>query len=245
LNIVSIRDVQRWLDKEPIASGGSADVQRIREAVAVLSRPKPRQEDVRPLQRKWQVAQQKDKKRTLLADVLQELQAKVIQAALKLQLELADSTEQPPEGRSGDDSSAAPPAPQLDAPQAASDRQVLRECNDWLQTLPSQEISKSKPLQRLQIALALLQSRSSRQQRQDVQQLLGDWSVPPKTDGGKRKYHEVKAHLVAKLAEETHRLQRMQDAAKAARTDDAASSAGGRFSDIQAALQRASVQTKT
>ena len=56
LKILSIRDVQRWLAEEPIASCTSADMQRIREAVAVLSRPKPRQEDVEPLQPKWQVA---------------------------------------------------------------------------------------------------------------------------------------------------------------------------------------------
>ena len=62
----SIRDVQRWLAEEHIASCTGADIQRIREAVAVLSRPKPRQEDVQPLQRKWQVAQQQeDKKRRL------------------------------------------------------------------------------------------------------------------------------------------------------------------------------------
>ena len=59
LQLSSIRDVQRWLAEEPNASCSSADMQRIREAVAVLSRPNPRQEDVRPLQSKWQVAQKK------------------------------------------------------------------------------------------------------------------------------------------------------------------------------------------
>ena len=62
VKIVSTRDVQRWLAEEPIARCSSADMQRIREAVAVLSRPMPRQEEVRPLQRKWQVAHLKDKK---------------------------------------------------------------------------------------------------------------------------------------------------------------------------------------
>ena len=61
--IVSIRDVQHWLADESIASCSSADVHRIREAAAVLSHPKPRQADVRPLQSKWQVAQQIGKKR--------------------------------------------------------------------------------------------------------------------------------------------------------------------------------------
>ena len=95
LKILSIRDVQRWLAEEPIASCSSADAQRIREAVGVLSHPKPRKEDVRPLQSKWQVAQKKDKKPRPLVEVLHEFQGKVIKAAKKLQLELSDSAEQP------------------------------------------------------------------------------------------------------------------------------------------------------
>ena len=59
LKISSIRDVQRWLAEEHVASWRSVGAQRIREAVAVLAHPKPRQEDVRPLQDKWQVAQKK------------------------------------------------------------------------------------------------------------------------------------------------------------------------------------------
>ena len=86
LKILSIRDVQRWLAEEPIASCSSADMQRIREAVAVLLTPKPRQEDVRPLQNKWQVAQKKDKKKR---------PGKVIKAAQELQQELADSAAKP------------------------------------------------------------------------------------------------------------------------------------------------------
>ena len=80
---------------EPIANCSGADMQRVREAVAVLSRPEPRQEDVRPLQNKWQVAAQKDKKSRPLGEVLQEFQGKVIKAAEKLQVELLDSAEQP------------------------------------------------------------------------------------------------------------------------------------------------------
>ena len=91
----SIRDVQRWLAEEHIASCSGADIRRIREAVAVLSRPKPRQEDVQPLQGKWQVAQQKYKKRRPLDDVLHEFQGKVIKAAQQLQVELSSSAEQP------------------------------------------------------------------------------------------------------------------------------------------------------
>ena len=43
---LSIHDVQRWMAEEPFASCSNAEAQRIREAVAVLSRSKPRQEDV-------------------------------------------------------------------------------------------------------------------------------------------------------------------------------------------------------
>ena len=46
LKLSSIQDVQRWLAEEPMASCSSVDIQRIREVVAVLSRPSPRQEDV-------------------------------------------------------------------------------------------------------------------------------------------------------------------------------------------------------
>ena len=91
----SIRELQRWVAEEPIASCSSADAQRIREAVAVLSRPKPRQEDVRPLQSKWQLAQKKDRKPGPLGDVIQELQTKVIKSAKTRQLELSDNPEQP------------------------------------------------------------------------------------------------------------------------------------------------------
>ena len=84
--ISSIQDVQRWLARLPAAS--HADIERIREAVPVLSRPKRRKEDVQPLQTKWQIAQQKHRKPRPLEDVLQEFQTKVIKAAKKLQLEL-------------------------------------------------------------------------------------------------------------------------------------------------------------
>ena len=96
LKILSIRDVQNWLADESIASCSSADVQRIREAAAVLSRPKPRREDVQPLQGKWKVRQRtKGKKRRPLGEVLKEFQDKVIHAAQKLQQQLSDSAERP------------------------------------------------------------------------------------------------------------------------------------------------------
>ena len=255
----SIPDVQRWLAQEPIVNCNSAVVQRVRKAVAVLSQPKPRQEDVQPLQCEWRVAQKSNKKRKLLAVVIQECQEQVINAAKKLQQQLPEIAQQPAEDASQltvqsksnssssfDNSSAAPPAPQLNVPQAASDCQGLRECNDWLQTFSSQEISKNQPLQRLQRALFLLQSRSSRKQRGDVHHMLGDWNVSQRkttlelATGVRRhrKYDQLKAELVVKLVEETHRLQRMEHVANA---DDPASSAGAWFSNIQAAHHRISV----
>ncbi len=92
LKILSICDVQRWLAEESIASCSSADGQRLREAVAVLSRSKTRQEDLKPLQPKWQVSQKQGKKARPLADMIQEFQVKIIKAAQELQQQLADAS---------------------------------------------------------------------------------------------------------------------------------------------------------
>ena len=61
----------------------------------MLSQPKPRQEDVQPLQNEWHVAQQQNKKRRPLADVIQEFQDKVINAAKELQQQLSETAQQP------------------------------------------------------------------------------------------------------------------------------------------------------
>ena len=81
-----------------------------------------------------------------------------------------------------DDTSAARPAPQLDA---SEEMHGLQECNDWLNDLPPQEIAQSKPLLQLQLATILLLRGSCRQQRQDLQQLFGAWGVPQKARGSK------------------------------------------------------------
>ena len=94
--IASIHDVERWLAKESIASSSSPEVQRIREAVAVLLQScrtgSPRRDDVRPLlgPNNWNVANNKDKKPRPIADRIQELQGKVIKAAQKLERQLPD-----------------------------------------------------------------------------------------------------------------------------------------------------------
>ena len=96
LKIASIRDVQRWLAEAPIVSCCSVEVQRIREAVAVLSRPNPRKEDVQPLQGNWKVSQKKkDRTPRPLPDVLDEFKGKVIKATQKLQQQLLDSAARP------------------------------------------------------------------------------------------------------------------------------------------------------
>ena len=96
LKISSICDVQAWLNGEQVAGCSSADAQRIRDAVAVLSHPRPRKEDVQPLlgPKNWDVAQKKDKKPRPLGDMLQDFQGKVIKAAQKLQQQLRDSVAQ-------------------------------------------------------------------------------------------------------------------------------------------------------
>ena len=70
-------------------------MERIREAAAVLSHPKPRYKDVRPLQSKWQVVQTKDKTPRRLPEVLDEFQGKVIKAANGLQLKLLGVDDDP------------------------------------------------------------------------------------------------------------------------------------------------------
>ena len=92
--IASIRDVQIWLNEKNAAISSSAEAQNILEAVALLSQPKPRLKDVRALQTRWKVPQTINKKIMLLEDVIKKLKSKVIEAAQKLQVQLAGSAEQ-------------------------------------------------------------------------------------------------------------------------------------------------------
>ena len=105
--------------------------------------------------------------------------------------------------------SAARPSPKLDGP---SMPRSLQKCGEWLKYSPRQTSAQSKPIQRLHSAVALLQSRSSRQKREEVQQLLGSWDVSQKAKGCERKYDEVKADSIAEVDEEARRLKRMRDA---------------------------------
>ena len=94
-NIERLRDVERWLSAEHVISS-SIDTRHIREAVAILSaKPKPTWDDVRRVQNKWKIPQQIAQKARPLEDVITELQDKVVEAAQKLEQQLASCPEQP------------------------------------------------------------------------------------------------------------------------------------------------------
>ena len=60
-----------------------------------------------------------------------------------------------------------------------------------------------------------------------------------KAQGRKRKYHEAKADLVARVVEETRRLSRMQHAFGAPIPDGSAANTRASFSVTQTSLQHA------
>jgi hypothetical protein len=215
---MSISDVQRWQAQEPITSCSSADLQRIREAVVVLSHPTTR-DKVQPLLKEWHVPQfSAHGGKSVLSEVLPELQSHVITAAKEFQVQSSDSAEQPASSTDGVD---------------------FAQCSDWLNDLPSKDVAQSKPLLRLQSAIFVLQSSASRQKRRQLQELAGDWDVPQTTRGRKRSQDEMSKHLVSKVVEETRRLKRMQDNTASANALPSAEQpvrAGACFSAIQASL---------
>ena len=85
LQMRSIADVQRWLDTQCLSE---CSLQRLREAVAILRHPKPRQEDVQRLQssNNWNVSQKRAQKKRPLPEVIEELKRKVLEAACKMQM---------------------------------------------------------------------------------------------------------------------------------------------------------------
>ena len=92
---------------EQVGCCSNADAQSIREAVAVLSKYKPRSEDVQPLLSKWHVAQNQHKKSRPRGHVLAEFETNVIEAAQQLQRQLASSTAEPASARSPTDRAQA------------------------------------------------------------------------------------------------------------------------------------------
>ena len=196
-------------------------------------------------------------KRRPLPELIEELTEKVVEAAARLQANLcsaATSTVEQPASRSTEQpasvDSTAPADPSedqrlstessaacaLDPDPDSENPRSLVECSDWLKAWPAQTVAQCEPLRRLQSAIALLQSRSSREQRQKVQQLLGSWDVSQKTKSRKRKFDELKADLIAEIVEETRRLKTMQDAYEPQSLRASATTAGACFSAIQTAL---------
>ena len=92
VKIECVQDVQRWLSTGKVSSG-NPEIGSVREAVAALTRaPRPRAEDVRPLLGKWRVEQKRQGKFRPLAEIIKDLEDKVIRAAQKLQAELANKS---------------------------------------------------------------------------------------------------------------------------------------------------------
>ena len=90
-----LKDVRLWL-ATPEVLNGSLDVSAFKEALTVLARvPKPRKEEVRPLQSKWDVARRHEGKERPLPDVIRELEQKVVNAAHQLANSVPASAAQP------------------------------------------------------------------------------------------------------------------------------------------------------
>jgi len=85
-----------------------------------------------------------------------------------------------PDSSSLPDTSAARPAAKAGGP---AELLNLTECKNWLRALPSQEILQNNPLQRLQEVMDILQSPSSREQRQKIQTSWQFGSSPKKLKG--------------------------------------------------------------
>ena len=92
----SITDVQWWLKNNEVVLSSSAEAMRIREVAEALStKPKPRRETIGRFFKSWGVQQLIKKKNRPLAELIEELNNKIIAAVKKLQQELADRAEQP------------------------------------------------------------------------------------------------------------------------------------------------------
>ena len=95
LSILTIADVQRWLAQESTASYRSVELQRTREAVAVLTscnKLQPQMVDARALlgSKKWNAAVERDQNARVLSDMVQEGKGKGTQAEQKLQQQPPD-----------------------------------------------------------------------------------------------------------------------------------------------------------
>ena len=112
----SLKDVQTWLATD-CGSLDTAEIGRLRDAVQVLAKAKPRQEDIRLLQKpsNWNVTTTIKKKPRPLPDVIEELRVKVVETARQVQRELMASA---PSG-SGSVARPAPTSAEQPAPVSA------------------------------------------------------------------------------------------------------------------------------
>ena len=80
----SIADVHSWFKANTAAVGSSVEAERIKAVVEVLNaRPNPRKEDVQEFFNPWGVNQKFQKKPRPLAECIQELSTKVVEAWCK------------------------------------------------------------------------------------------------------------------------------------------------------------------
>ena len=88
--------------------------------------------------------------------------------------------------------------------------QKLGECQEWLASLPMQLTKTHAPLQRLLVAVECLQAAPSRQRREQMRKLLGEWNVPQKCNGSKRKLSDVNSALETNVLQEAYRLKKIR-----------------------------------
>ena len=92
----SITDVQRWLKNIEVVLSSSAEAMRIRDVVDALStKPKPRREAIEHFFKPWGVQQKIKQHHRPLSELMEELNKKVVDAAKKLQQQLADPSHWP------------------------------------------------------------------------------------------------------------------------------------------------------
>jgi hypothetical protein len=203
---VSIEAVNRWL-KSRGELPSSSDFERLRAAVVVLtSKPKPRQEDVRPLCVSWNVRLLEHKKFRPLATLIKELQQAVFAECSKLRGSLdvqpgASATSDVQPGASATSavqhlSKLAHPAP----------IKTLVDLRHWVEHLHEAD-RRTSPVCRVRDALRVLELDPSRDARKHLQALLKSWDIKQKEPSGKKRIASGVHHrLVTSVLLEGNRL---------------------------------------
>lgn len=193
---VSIEAVNRWL-KSRGELPSSSDFERLRAAVVVLtSKPKPRQEDVRPLCVSWNVRILEHKKSRPLATLIKELQQAVLAECSKLRGSL---DVQP--GASA--TSAVQHLSKLAHPAVIK---TLVDLRHWVEHLHEAD-RRTSPVCRVRDALRVLELDPSRDARKHLQALLKSWDIKQKEPSGKKRIaSDVHHRLVTSVLLEGNRL---------------------------------------